>query len=148
MLDSIPTEAITGFASLAGGAFAGLMANNQKMLLNSVDALERVASKSNDNSNAAAERAKGEASWLQRIVGGVIILVAFVGVWYAGVFKNIDITYIYETFANKFLGLFGGGEKVKTITAKGLVIPPYFGYAVISVVNFLFGASVVKLRRV
>ena len=147
MIDSIPTEAITGFVSLASGAFAGLMANNQKMLLNSVDALERVATKSNDNANAAAERSKSGSSWLQRIVGGVIILVAFVGVWVA-MFTDVDVTYIYESFSNKFLGLFGGGEKVKTITAKGLVIPPYFGYSVISVVNFLFGASVVKLRRV
>lgn len=149
-------EVITGLISLASGAFAGLMANNQKLLLASIDFSMQANSQGNANANDAAARTKQPGSFLQRVVGVIIIVVAFLGLlaigltwavqadWLAGV----KTSYIYEEASGKFLGIFGSGrEKVKAMTLEGFVIPPYVKYSVISVVNFLFGASVVKLRR-
>ena len=149
MISSILTpEVVTGLVSLAGGAFTGMIANQQKMLLTSMQHTLDVAKIGNEHSNAAAERAKHPASWLQRIVATIIILVSFGGLVYAASRTDINVSYIFEHTSSKFLGLFGGGEKVKVIEAQGFVIPPYVKYSVISVVNFLFGASVMKLRRV
>lgn len=151
-------EILTGLISLGSGAFAGLMANNQKMLLASIDATARFSEQGNTNSNDAADRNKGGSSFLQRVCGILIIGVAFLGLLLIGLtwaFNGLDwvsgvkTSYIYEEASGKFLGLFGGGrERTKVLTAEGFVIPPYVKYSVISVTNFLFGASVVKLRRV
>ena len=151
-------EIITGLVSLGSGAFAGLMANNQKMLLASIDATTRFSRIGNDNANDAATRNKGGSSLLQRICGIIIIGVGFLGLLIVGLtwaldgvdwLSGVKTSYIYEEASGKFLGLFGSGrEKTKVLTAEGFVIPPYVKYSVISVTNFLFGASVVKLRRV
>jgi len=140
-------EILTGLLSLAGGAFAGMMANNQKLLLASIDFSLNSNKQGNTNSNDAGVRNAKGASFLQRTVGIIIILVAFGGLL-AVAYSGITTNYVYEEVQGKFLGIFGSGrEKVKMLTAEGFLIPPYVKYSVISVVNFLFGASVVKLRR-
>lgn len=139
-------ELIMSIIGLAGGAFSGLMANNQKMLLASIEATKSFAALSLEASDAAAQRNKGGASFLQRVVGILIVAIAFGGLVYAAQ-QRIDVTYLYETVTNKFL-FWGGKEKIESVTATGFVIPPYVGYSALAVVNFLFGASVVKLRRV
>jgi hypothetical protein len=150
-------EILTGLLSLGSGALAGMMANNQKLLLASIDYSLNANKQGNANSNDAADRNKGKASFLQRTVGIMVIGVAFLTL--AGValswavdfewIKGVQTSYIYEEARGKFLGIFGsGGTKTKVLTAEGFVIPPYVKYSVISVVNFLFGASVVKLRRI
>lgn len=151
-------EVITGLISLGSGAFAGLMANNHKLLLASMEYSMNANAQGNQNSNDAAERNKGKSSFLQRAVGVMIIGVAFLTLsaivltWAFGSLDWIDgvkTSYIYEETRGKFLGLIGSdGTRTKVLTAEGFVIPPYIKYSVISVVNFLFGASVVKLRRV
>lgn len=151
-------EIITGIISLASGAFAGLMANNQKLLLSSMEYSLTANAQGNANANDAAERNKGKSSFLQRVVGIMVVGVAFLTLsaivltWALGGLDWIDgvkTSYIYEEARGKFLGFIGGGgTKTKVIVAEGFVIPPYVKYSVISVVNFLFGASVVKLRRV
>ena len=139
-------EVVTGLISLASGAFAGLMANNQKMLLASIDATLKANQQGNDNANDAAQRAG--KSLLQPIVGILVISLAFSALYFVAV-QEIPVSYIYEQGRSKFLGIFGSNNStVKVIEANGLVLPPYVKYSVISVVNFLFGASVVKLRRV
>jgi len=139
-------EVVTGLISLASGAFAGLMANNQKMLLASIDATLKANRQGNDNANDAAQRAG--KSLLQPIVGILVISLAFSALYFVAV-QEIPVSYIYEQGRSKFLGIFGSNDPtVKVIEANGLVLPPYVKYSVISVVNFLFGASVVKLRRV
>ena len=141
-------EIITALCSLGSGAFAGLMANNQKLLLSAIEFSKEANAQGNANSNDAAKRNSTKASFLQRAVGFTIILVAFGGLWLSGLLE-IPVSYIYEEASGKFLGIFGSGnEKIKAITLQGFVIPPYVKYAVIAVVNFLFGASAVKLRRV
>ena len=100
----------------------------------------------NDNANDAAQRAG--KSLLQPIVGILVISLAFSALYFVAV-QEIPVSYIYEQGRSKFLGIFGSNNStVKVIEANGLVLPPYVKYSVISVVNFLFGASVVKLRRV
>lgn len=139
-------EVVTGLVSLASGAFAGLMANNQKMLLASIDATLKFNAQGNANSNDAAQRAG--KSFLQPVVGIMIIAVAFVALYLVAV-QEIPVSYIYEQGRSKFLGIFGSNDPtIKVVEATGFVLPPYVKYSVISVVNFLFGASVVKLRRV
>lgn len=139
-------ELVTGLISLGSGAFAGLMANNQKMLLASIEATKSFNQMGNANANDAAKRAG--KSFLQPVVGIIIILVAFLSLYLVAI-SDIPVSYIYEEARGKFLGFIGSGQpKVKVIEAHGLVLPPYVKYSVISVVNFLFGASVVKLRRV
>ena len=144
-------EIITGLISLGSGAFAGLMANNQKMLLASIDATKEMAQIGNANANDAAKRNREISSFLQRVCGIIIVGVTFLGPLLIALayWDDIPTTYIYQESRGRFLGIFGsGGEKIKSMTAEGFVIPPYFKYCVISVTNFLFGASVVKLRRV
>lgn len=150
-------EVVTGLISLASGAFAGMMANNQKLLLASIDYSLEANAQGNDNANDARERNKGKSSFLQRSVGIIIISVAFLTLsfivlsWMFNVewAQGVKTSYIYEEARGKFLGIFGsGGTRTKVLTAEGFVIPPYVKYSVISVVNFLFGASVVKLRRI
>ena len=138
-------EVVTGLISLGSGAFAGLMANNQKMLLASIDATAKLTSIGNQNSNDAAKRAG--RSFLQPVVGIIVILFAFAALYFVAV-QEIPVSYIYEQGRSKFLGILGSDKPtVKVIEANGLVLPPYVKYSVISVINFLFGASVVKLRR-
>lgn len=139
-------EVITGLMSLAGGALAGIVANMQKTLVTSIDAIVAANKQGNNNSNDAAKRAG--RSFLQPAVGLIIIAVAFLSLYLVAV-QEIPVSYIYEQGRSKFLGLFGSNDPtIKVIQASGFVIPPYVKYSVISVVNFLFGASVVKLRRI
>lgn len=147
-MDFFTPEIITGLTSLAGGAFTGMIANQQKMLLASMQHTMDVASKGNENSNDASNRSKASSSFLQPVVGITIIAVAFVGLLLVALNPDIPVSYLHEVRKGKFLGLFGGGESVEVLEANGLVLPPYVKYSVISVVNFLFGASVMKLRRV
>ena len=60
------------------------MANNQKMLLASIDATASFNKQGNDNSNDAAARNKGGSSFLQRVCGILIIGVAFLGLLVVG----------------------------------------------------------------
>lgn len=147
-MDFFTPDIITGLISLGGGAFTGMIANQQKMLLASMQHTLDVATKGNVNSNDAAKRNSTPASWLQRVAAFIILGVAFGGILFVALFPDIPVSYLHEVQQGKFLGLFGGGEKIKVIAADGLVIPPYVRYSVIAVVNFLFGASVMKLRRV
>jgi len=145
-------EVVTGLISLGSGAFAGMMANNQKLLLASLDHTMKANAQGNQNSNDAAQRNSSKASFLQRSVGLIIIGTAFLGLLAVALlygWVQIPVNYIYEEAGSKFLGIFGSGkDKIKAMELTGFVIPPYVKYSVISVVNFLFGASVVKLRRI
>lgn len=141
-------EIITGLISLGSGAFSGLMANNQKMTLHAIELARFGMQEGNKNANDAAARGKSPGSFSQKFAVVTIILLAFFGLWFAALLE-MPTTYIYEEPGRKFLGFIGSGaDRIKSITAEGFVLPPYVKYSVISIVNFLFGASVVKLRRV
>ena len=97
--------------------------------------------------NAAAERNKGKASFLQRFAGVTIIGTIMFGLFLFAFFGNIETAVEYTKPTRKwFFGLFQTGGNTELLTSTGFFIPSFVKQSFFAIVGFLFGSSVGKIR--
>jgi hypothetical protein len=144
MILGLPPEAAVGLISTLGGF---LMKQQAQRQADQKQLFELTLQKQEANNKSTNDAYQRKAPYLRKLVGTIVILVAFVGIYTVAFFPNIPVTIVEPEPVKSFFGLFeyGGGNKV-TI-ANGLVIPDWFKYSVISIVHFLFGTGAAKVSK-
>tara|TARA_R100001079_G_scaffold109573_1_gene82732 strand:+ start:2488 stop:2922 length:435 start_codon:yes stop_codon:yes gene_type:complete len=144
MILGLPPEAAVGLLSTVGGF---LMKQQAQRMADQKALFELTLKKQEMNDNSADKAYARKAPYLRKLVGTVVILVAFLGIYSVAFFPNIPVTIIEPEPTKSFLGIFeyGGGNTVTV--ANGLVIPDWFKYSVVSIVHFLFGTGAAKVVK-
>lgn len=142
----IPVEIITALGSAALGGFTRIISNNQQLLKDKIDGEIKIAQAKSKFFDAAAERNRGKASFLQTIVGVTIALCCFGGIVLVALLGIPQSVPVVEPMKEALWGLFSWGGKTEIVQTIGLYIPEYWHLAVTSLIGFLFGSSVTKLR--
>lgn len=143
----LETEAIITILSAVGGWFMRQQTNNQQLLKDQMEFRMNEASLNNENQNAAAERNKGKASFLQRFAGVTIIGTIMFGLFLFAFFGNIETAVEYtKPTRNWLFGLFQTGGNTELLTSTGFFIPSFVKQSFFAIVGFLFGSSVGKIR--
>jgi len=146
MLDSLPSEVITGAVSAIAGAYMRYKAQEQANMSSMVDlALKRTQGK-DDSADSAAKRVTD--SFSRRFIVLCVVAVAFLGLVLASWSDGVSVSYLYEVPIKEYLfGLWTSGGGVETVTADGFVLPPYVSHSVISIIFFHFGVGAMKVRK-
>lgn len=144
MLESIPSEMITGLVAGGLGAVIKLVAQSQR---NFMEVAVQGIKQSQENTDSADAAAKRDSPFARHFVAIFVIVVAFGGLIMAA-YSDIPVTVFYETEVKEHLfGLFKTGGKMKAMTAEGFALPPYVSHSVSAIVFFLFGAGAAKMAR-
>jgi hypothetical protein len=135
-------ELIIGAMSAGGGFLMKMKAQREAYNFQ----LMQTALQAKQQADKAADTAaKRSSPWLRKMVGLIVIGVAFIGTLYVAT-KGIPVSYIYDSTTKEVLwGLFKWGGEPKVLTAFGFVWAEWFRYSVISVVHFLFGTGAAKV---
>ena len=144
MILGLPSEAAVGLISTLGGF---LMKQQAQRKADQKQLFELTLQKQEANNDSANQAYQRKAPYLRKLVGTVVILVAFIGVYVVAFFPQIPVTIVEPNPTKSFLGIFeyGGGNTV-TI-ANGMVIADWFKYSVISIIHFLFGTGAAKVAK-
>jgi hypothetical protein len=134
------------FVSLLGGFIFKYLANQQQMLVTSVEQMGKRIGHSSDAADRAAKRGGENGPWIRRFIV-VMIFSTLCGGAILAAFLTWETTYIYTTeVKDRLFGLFQTGGKVKTITAEGFVLTPEMRRVMVDIVFFYFGVSTAKLK--
>jgi len=132
----LPLEVITMLLSTVGSAYFRLKADSNADLANERDHRRK-------NIESARAINTPHAAWMRRF-----IVIAFIGMSYiillAPIFNlptvvPIEVDNVFRLF------FFDFGEKyTKYVTLEGMIVPEYLPHAILAIVGFYFGSSIVK----
>jgi hypothetical protein len=141
----VPNEVVIGIVTGALSFFAkneAMKRQDQKELW---ELQMKINSQQKETFDAASKRS---SPVLRKIVASIIILVAFVGLFYIALKPDINVTMLSNPRKHSILfGLLSWVSKPELIEANGFFLPDYLRYGVYSVIGFLFGGSLAKASK-
>jgi len=149
MFESIPLELIGGLIGTGMGSISQMIGNQSTIMFKLIEEQRTANEQAETNHNSAKARTEGGASWLQRGVAGVIMIVSFLGLIWAT--KNgYNLAIEVEKPIRSFFGLFQWGGNTEFLAAPegSFALPQYVSVAVTSLIGYTFGRSAVKIRRI